>query len=295
MENCRSSRIFSNLLEKHTGQVVSANRQWRLEMTLKPVMRRYAIPDIVTLAAVINSDSDEQLQIECVEAMINNETCFFRDQANFALLTGPLLDSLRAQNGASKTLRIWSAACSTGQEPYSLAMMICENAEKWRGWAIEIFATDVSASALKRAKEGRYSQFEIQRGMPVVLMLKYFTQVGEDWVINENLLKMVTFRQHNMLAKVANHGKFDVILCRNMLMYLCDNRRRQVLDTIAASLAPNGLVMLGAAETVIGQTEKLNASRDFRGFYQTPDSASRRQGLPSSKLTQLAQIGALAT
>jgi chemotaxis protein methyltransferase CheR len=295
MESSHSNRVLSDLLEKHTGQVVAANRQWRLEMTLKPVMRRYSIPDIETLAAVINSGAEEQLKIDCVEAMINNETCFFRDQANFALLTGPLLDSLRAQNGVSKTLRIWSAACSTGQEPYSLAMMICENAEKWQGWAIEIFATDVSASALKRASEGRYSQFEIQRGMPVVLMLKYFTQVGEDWVINENLRKMVTFRQHNMLAKVENHRKFDVILCRNMLMYLCDDKRRQVLDTISTSVSSSGLVMLGAAETVIGQTEKLNASREFRGFYQTTEFASRRQGHLISDLAQPPNIAALAT
>ncbi len=284
MESSHSNRVLSDLLEKHTGQVVAANRQWRMETTLKPVMRRYSIPDIETLAAVINSGSEEQLKIDCVEAMINNETCFFRDQANFALLTGPLLDSLRAQNGVSKTLRIWSAACSTGQEPYSLAMMICENAEKWQGWAIEIFATDVSASALKRASEGRYSQFEIQRGMPVVLMLKYFTQVGEDWVINENLRKMVTFRQHNMLNKVEGHRTFDVILCRNMLMYLCDDKRRQVLDSVSDTIGPNGMVMLGAAETVIGQTEKLSASREFRGFFQRTDSASRRQAYPFSEV-----------
>jgi chemotaxis protein methyltransferase CheR len=271
MTNEIAHETLSRVLEKHTGQVVAANRHWRLEMALKPVMRRYSIPDPETLAAVIRSGSDSQLVTDCVEAMINNETCFFRDQPNFALLTGPLLDAMRAKNMQSKTLRIWSAACSTGQEPYSLAIMICENAEKWRDWTVEIMATDVSAGALKRAKEGRYSQFEIQRGLPVILMLKHFSQVDEDWYIKDNLKKMVTFRQYNMLERTMHSGKFDVILCRNMLMYLSEDKRRLVLDSISQSLSPGGMVMLGAAETVIGQTEKLQASREFRGFYQAPD------------------------
>ena len=268
MENAFSHQILSGLLEKHTGQVVSANRHWRLEMALKPVMRRYSIPDPETLAAIIKSGTDQQLATDCVEAMINNETCFFRDQPNFALLTGPLLDAMRAKNMRTKTLRIWSAACSSGQEPFSLAMMICENADKWRDWTVEIVATDVSGGALKRAKEGRYSQFEIQRGLPVVLMLKYFTQHGEDWQIQDNVKNRVTFRKQNMLDSVHYRGKFDIVLCRNMLMYLCDDKRRIVLDKIAQSLSPGGMVMLGAAETVIGQTEKLQASREFRGFYE---------------------------
>ncbi len=268
MDNGFAHQTLSGLLEKHTGQVVAANRHWRLEMALKPVMRRYAIPDPDTLAAVIKSGTDKQLETDCVEAMINNETCFFRDQPNFALLTGPLLDAMRAKNMQTKTLRIWSTACSTGQEPYSLAMMICENAEKWRDWNVEILATDVSAGALKRAKDGRYSQFEIQRGLPVILMLKHFSQVGEDWCIQDKLKKMVTFRQNNMLEPAMYRSKFDVILCRNMLMYLSEDKRRLVLDSISQSLSPGGLVMLGAAETVIGQTERLQASREFRGFYQ---------------------------
>jgi chemotaxis protein methyltransferase CheR len=266
--NGYSHRILSELLERHTGQIVAANRHWRLEMALKPVMRQYSIPDADTLAAVIQSGTDRQLASECVEAMINNETCFFRDQPNFALLTGPLIDAMRAKNANSKTLKIWSAACSTGQEPYSLAMMISENPEKWRNWTVEIYATDVSAAALKRAKNGRYSQFEIQRGLPVVLMLKYFSKVHEDWEIGDKLKKMVVFRQHNMLDRDRHHGKFDVVLCRNMLMYLSEDKRRQVLDSISGSLTPGGMVMLGAAETVIGQTTKLQASREFRGFYQ---------------------------
>ena len=145
---------LSALLEKHTGQTLLANRHWRIDMALKPLMRENSIPDLDTLIGLIEIDADPKLTSACVEAMINNETCFFRDQANFALLTGPVLDMLREQRMASKKLRIWSAACSTGQEPYSLAMAIQENAEKWRGWTIQIIATDISTSALAQAGAG---------------------------------------------------------------------------------------------------------------------------------------------
>jgi chemotaxis protein methyltransferase CheR len=279
MENAHSHAILSRLLEKHTGQVVAANRSWRLESTLKPIMRQYAIPDAQALAAVIDSGTDSRLELDCVEAMLNNETCFFRDQANFALLMGPLLDTIRENRSREKSLRIWSAACSTGQEPYSIAMMFCENAEKWRDWKIEIMATDVSAAALKHAKVGRYSQFEIQRGLPVVMMLKYFGQVGEEWIMRDDLRNMISFRQHNMLNPSHQYGKFDVILCRNMLMYLSEDKRQIVLNNIASLLNIGGMVMLGAAETVIGQTEKLQASREFRGFYEASGHATLHRGL----------------
>jgi chemotaxis protein methyltransferase CheR len=261
--------MLSNLLEKHTGQILLANRHWRVEMALKPVMRRNSIPDINTLVSLLVSDADEALMRECVEAMINNETCFFRDQANFALLTGPLLDSIRQQRSAHKRIRIWSSACSTGQEAYSIAMTMLENQEKWRGWTVQIVATDVSNGALAQAKSGRYSQFEIQRGLPVMLMLKYFRQDGEEWVASDDLRRKVNFSVHNMLEAPTKLGKFDLILCRNMLMYLCENKRKQVLDQLSDAIVPDGMLVLGAAETVIGQTEKFRSSPEFRGFYET--------------------------
>ncbi len=264
----RAYKTLSALLEKRTGQTLLANRHWRVDMALKPVMRQNSIPDLETLVSLIEIDADPKLTSQCVEAMINNETCFFRDQANFALLTGPVLDSLREHRAAKKRIRIWSAACSTGQEPYSLAMAINENAEKWRDWQVQIMATDVSGAALTQARSGKYSQFEIQRGLPVMLMLKYFEQQGENWVAKDHLRKMVTFAEHNMLQPARHLGTFDVILCRNMLMYLCEDKRTQVLDGMAPILAEDGILMLGAAETVIGQTEKFRSSQEFRGFYE---------------------------
>ena len=260
--------ILSNILEKHTGQTVLANLHWRIDMALKPLMRRNSVPDLPTLAALIEIDADPKLTRACVEAMVNNETSFFRDQPNFALLTGPVLDNMREHRMASKRLRIWSAACSTGQEPYSLAISILENAEKWRGWNIQILATDVSTSALAQAKEGRYSQFEIQRGLPVMQMLRHFEQQGEEWIVKDTLRKMVTFTEHNMLTPSRHFGRFDVICCRNVLMYLSDEKRGQILESITPLLEKDGLLMLGAAETVIGQTQKFRASREFRGFYE---------------------------
>jgi chemotaxis protein methyltransferase CheR len=264
----KAYKALSALLEKHTGQTLMANRHWRIDMALKPLMRFNSIPDLDTLVSLIEIDADPRLTSACVEAMVNNETCFFRDQANFALLTGPVFDMLREHRMATRKLRIWSAACSTGQEPYSIAMAISENAEKWRGWNIQILATDVSGAALAQAREGRYSQFEIQRGLPVMQMIRYFEQQGEEWVAKDSLRKMVTFTEHNMLNSGRHLGMFDVVLCRNMLMYLSDDKRSEVLDGISPLLATDGILMLGAAETVIGQTQRFKASQEFRGFYQ---------------------------
>jgi chemotaxis protein methyltransferase CheR len=273
----RAYNTLSAALEKHTGQTVPANRHWRIDMALKPLMRRNSVPDLQTLAALIEIDADPKLTRACVEAMVNNETSFFRDQPNFALLTGPVLDNIRDLRTDKKRLRIWSAACSTGQEAYSLAIAIAENAEKWRDWTVQILGTDVSASAVAQAREGRYSQFEIQRGLPVTQMLRHFEQHGEEWVAKDSIRKTVTFTEHNMLTPVHHFGRFDVILCRNMLMYLSDDKRSHILESIAPSLEDGGLLMLGAAETVIGQTQKFRASKEFRGFYETSQPQENAQ------------------
>jgi chemotaxis protein methyltransferase CheR len=264
----RLHKQLADLLRKHSGQQLMANRHWRVEMALKPVLRRHSIPDMDVLSNLLAGDGEPVLVRECVEAMINNETCFYRDQANFALLTGPVFDSLREKRKATRRLRIWSAACSTGQEPYSLAIYFAENPEKWAGWSIFIHATDISAPVLAQARKGRYSQFEIQRGLPVMLMLKYFEQDGTEWQLKDPIRRVVSFASHNQLESPRSVGVFDLVLCRNMLMYLCDENRRQVLGNLADAVTPDGIMMLGAAETVIGQTDRFEASREFRGFYE---------------------------
>jgi chemotaxis protein methyltransferase CheR len=259
--------VLSRALEKATGQVLLPNRQWRVETVLKPVMGRHSIPNLAVLTELLSAGSDKFLELECVDAMLNNETSFFRDQPNFALLTGPVLDYVREHRKDSKSLRIWCNACSTGQEPYSLAMALAQNPEKWAGWKIEIIASDVSATVIQKARTGRYSQFEIQRGLPVMLMLRYFEQIGTEWQLKDGIKDMVSFRQANALQQYAVAGKFDLILCRNMLMYLGEDAKRVVLNNLADSAHADTLLMLGAAETVIGQTNKFESSREFRGFY----------------------------
>jgi chemotaxis protein methyltransferase CheR len=272
--------ILSALLERTTGQLLMPNRIWRVEMGLKMIMRERSISDLSMLAEMVAAGTDPILDAACVDAMLNNESSFYRDQPNFALLTGPVLDGIRANRLAQKRLRIWSVACSTGQEPYSLAMAFADNAEKWAGWSIEIIASDISKTALQQAKLGRYSQFEIQRGLPVMLMLKHFAQVETDWILNPEVRNMVTFRHHNALGPPYAMGKFDLILCRNLLMYLSEDNRHKVLDNIADASEPDAMLMLGAAETVIGQTARFETSREFRGFYHRIAASKNSAPLP---------------
>lgn len=274
---------LSGLLERATGQLLQPNRHWRIDSVLKPLLGRHSIPDLAVLADLLNSKADPALETECIDAMLNNETSFFRDQANFALLTGPVLDHVRQSRSDRKHIRIWSAACSTGQEPYSLAMTFADNPEKWAGWRIEIVASDVSSSALQKARGGLYSQFEIQRGLPVMLMIRHFDQIDTDWQLKESIRKRVVFRHVNVMEPRDFEGKFDVILCRNMLMYLGEAGKRKAIDNLAEAAHGDTILMLGAAETVIGQTEQFEISREFRGFYvkQGGKSAQYRMRLAS--------------
>jgi chemotaxis protein methyltransferase CheR len=283
-DESREYSILGELLYKRTGQRLLANRHWRIDTALRPVMRKHSIPDINVLADLIQTDAMPELAIEIVDAMLNNETCFFRDQANFALITGPVLDALRDRRQGQKRLRIWSAACSTGQEAYSLAMGLCENAEKWRDWNIQIIANDVSETAVARARSGRFSQFEIQRGLPVTMMLKYFTQDGEDWIANEKLRRMIIFSQHNLVSNNSHLGQFDLILCRNMLMYLDETKRTSVLNSLSENLVSDGYLVLGASETVIGQTEKFVTSTEFRGLYEKSKPSQSSASLQQSQI-----------
>jgi chemotaxis protein methyltransferase CheR len=263
---------LSQLLLEYCGQRLESGRRWRMDASLLPIMREYGLPDLSTTVAVIRESDDAALRQRVIEAMINNETSFYRDQAYFALLTGPIFDALHHENRNSRRLRIWCSACSTGQEAWSIAMALAENSEKWRGWHIEIFASDVSSGVIEKARNGVFSQFEIQRGMPVTLMLKYFTQSGEDWKISDPIKKMVRFSQHNLLTGPIDSGVFDIILCRNMLMYLDNDARDKILDLIHTVMAPQGILMLGAAETILGQKCQLAPSREFRGFYKKSGS-----------------------
>lgn len=260
--------MLSDLIERKAGQVLTPDRYWRVETMLAPIMRAHALSSVDDLVAALSAGGNRLLERQTIDAMLNHETSFFRDQAAFALLTGPALSSLRESRAADRRIRIWSAACSTGQEAYSVAMSILENRRQWDGWDIEIIGSDVSTSVVEQAREGRYSQLVIQRGMPITLMLRYFMKDGEDWVAKPELRDMVRFRQHNLLDPVEDRNAFDLVLCRNVIMYLLPEHRPRVFRNLARSIRPEGLLMLGAAETIMGQTDLFRSSKDYRGLYR---------------------------
>lgn len=265
-----SCRILAGLLEARTGQQLTMSRRWRLETALAALLRERGIATLDELITILVMGREPSLSQEVVEALLNNETYFFRDRVPFDLLAAAALPRLAERRASERRLRIWSAGCSTGQELYSLAMMFAEEPAKWHGWRIELVGTDVSSHAVKRARAGLYTQFEVQRGLAITQMIRWFDETPDGWRANDRLRSMVRFDQHNLLdAPPGNDGDgFDLILCRNVLLYLNDERRRQAFDQLSGALAPDGWVMLGAGETVIGQTDRLVADRERRGLYR---------------------------
>ncbi|MBW8743469.1 MAG: protein-glutamate O-methyltransferase CheR [Sphingomonas sp.] len=251
---------FIALLEARTGQQMGANRNWRVETALKPVMRDTGHDTLEKLAEAIRADRGGPLADRVVDELLNQESSFFRDAAVF-----DIVEQAVSAIPDTRRPRIWSAGCSTGQEPLSLAMLF---AEKLDHQMPEILATDVSESALNKARAGHYTQFEIQRGLPIRRMMQWFDSVDGDWIANPGLTRMVSFRRMNLVADSLPIGRFDVILCRNVLLYFSLDMRRAVLGRLAQVLRPDGVLVLGAGETVIGQTDAFRPSQRYRGLYE---------------------------
>ena len=269
------------LLARRTGQTLCENRLWRIDTALKPLLVKYKLASLGELATMMDKAAGDSLQSEITDALLNNESFFFRDHLLFTYINNVLLEDIRTAKGANRTLSIWLAGCSNGQEAYSVAMMLAEDPARWAGWSIRIVATDVSEGAIERARKGIYSQFEIQRGLPVTRMVRWFDQDGENWVAREELRRMIDFRQQNMLLQTPLGGPFDLIFCRNVLLYFSLPVRRQVFARLRKLIAPHGYLMLGAGETVIGQTDDFASSRVHRGFY-CPTAESNEIALRSA-------------
>ena len=263
-----SSRILAGLLEARTGQQLTMSRRWRIETALAALLRERGIPSLDELITILVMGREPSLATQVVEALLNNETYFFRDRAPFDLLARAALPKLIQRRAATKRLTIWSAGCSTGQEAYSLAMLFAEDPVKWAGWTIDILGTDVSETVVRRAREGHYSQFEVQRGLGITQMIRWFEETDNGWRAVEPLRRTVRFQVQNLLEQPPHPGKFDFILCRNVLLYLNQERSGLVFDRIADAMAPDGWLMLGAGETVIGQTRRFEADADARGLYR---------------------------
>ena len=268
-----SSRILAGLLEARTGQQLTMSRRWRIETALSALLRERGIPTLDELITILVMGREPSLATKVVEALLNNETYFFRDRTPFDLLNKAALPKLMQTRQSEKRLRIWSAGCSTGQEAYSLAMLFAEDPQRWTGWTIDILGSDVSEEAVRRAREGIYSQFEVQRGLGIAQMIKWFEECDGGWRAIEPLRRVVRFQVHNLLEPTPHPGSFDIVLCRNVLLYLNAERRSQVFDRIASAMAGDGYLMLGAGETVIGQTRRFEADSDARGLYRLTERA----------------------
>ena len=270
--------FLRKLLKERSGLDLSADKQYLVESRLIPLARKAGLPGIAELVQKMKGGA-EALTSEVVEAMTTNETFFFRDKIPFDHLRETVLPALLKARAGRRSLRIWSAACSTGQEPYSIAMCLKERAQELAGWRIEIVATDLSQEVLEKAKSGIYSQFEVQRGLPVQLLVKYFTQVGEHWQINPEIRGMVQHRPLNLLQDFSHLGKFDVIFCRNVLIYFDQDTKAGIFRRLAKAFEPDGMLLLGAAETVVGISDAFRPHPDRRGLYLlNQDSAFQAQG-----------------
>jgi chemotaxis protein methyltransferase CheR len=255
------------LLKERSGLDLSADKQYLVESRLIPLARRAGLSGIAELVQKMKNGADA-LTTDVVEAMTTNETFFFRDKIPFDHLRDTILPQLVPARTNRRALRIWSAASSTGQEPYSIAMCLREFGPALSGWRIEIVATDLSQEVLEKSKAGIYSQFEVQRGLPIQMLVKYFKQTGELWQLNADIRGMVQHKQLNLLHDFSGLGKFDIIFCRNVLIYFDQDTKIRIFERLSKMLETDGTLMLGAAETVVGISDVFRPSPDKRGLYQ---------------------------
>lgn len=274
-----SHQIIADLLAERTGQHLTESRRWRVNSALAGIFREHGISNVDQLVCLLEDrprgKEGRDLSQEVVEALLNNETYFYRDKPTFDQLPAQILPELFKRRHNVRRLSIWSAGCSTGQEAYSLAMLFAEQAEQWRGWSIDILGTDVSHRAINAARSGLYSQFEVQRGLGVAQMLRFFDETPSGWQVCDTVRRMVRFSQHNMLSpQYPGRIPFDLVLCRNVLLYFDRDTRSSAFDRLSSAVMPDGFLMLGAGETVVGQTQRFIPTVKRASFFE-PLSATQ--------------------
>ncbi len=263
----------SKLVLDASGIVLTPDKQYLVESRLNPIARRNGFGGLNSLVEELRRERDLELRNQVVEAMTTNETFFFRDKTPFKLMEEVVYPHLVESRGANARVRIWAAACSTGQEPYSLAMQVREMSAKLKGMRVEILATDLSTAVLERARSGLFTQFEVQRGLPIQMLVKYFKKEEDSWRLSETIRDMVSFKEANLLKDFAHFGRFDVVFCRNVLIYFSPDRKKDILNRLAASSTKDGFLVLGAAETVLGLTAAFTPDREHRGLYRRDPNA----------------------
>jgi chemotaxis protein methyltransferase CheR len=272
---------LQKILKDRSGLVLSADKKYLLESRLMPLARKAGVAGISELVQKMKAGSESMIA-DVVEAMTTNETFFFRDKTPFEHFQNTVMPDLIKARAAKRSLRIWCAAGSTGQEPYSLAMIVKELGAALTGWRVEIVATDLSPEVLEKSRTGVYTQFEVQRGLPIQLLVKHFTQTGTTWQLNADVRAMVQFKQFNLLQDYTHLGKFDIIFCRNVLIYFDQPTKSDVFSRLAKASEPDGYLFLGAAETVIGLTDKYRVCPKRRGVYLPVDARAAPSVVPGA-------------
>ncbi|MBN8647012.1 MAG: protein-glutamate O-methyltransferase CheR [Caulobacterales bacterium] len=260
--------FIANLVRDRSGLVLTPDKTYLVESRLGPIARREGIASLEEMISIIKMRNDVRLIEAVVDAMTTNETFFFRDKTPFEHLENIILPDLVAKKRGG-TIRIWCAAASTGQEPYTIAMVIDQMGHKMGGCKVEIIGTDISERCLEKAKSGLYTQFEVQRGLPVNYLVKYFKKEGENWRISENIRNCARYRQMNLLDDFRTLGRFDIIFCRNVLIYFDITTKKRVLERMAQQVEGPGYLLMGAAETVLGITDTFRPVPNARGLYAT--------------------------
>ena len=259
--------FLSQHVKDTSGLVLKQEKAYLLESRLMPLVRQHGLNDLSDLVTALRSKSIATLDNEITEAMTTNESFFFRDNKPFDLFRDNVLPEIIKNRASKKSFKIWCAAASSGQEPYSLAMILLEKAAELAGWRYEITGTDISKDILKKAENGIYTQFEVQRGLPIQLLVKYFEKNGDGWQANEKLRSVVKYKYFNLLDNLKPLGQFDIVFCRNVLIYFDQETKGQVLDQISELMPDDGILFLGGAETVLGISDKFKPVPGQRGVY----------------------------
>ena len=277
--------FLAQFLKIGSGLIITEEKAYLVESRLVPLARKRGLADLDDLVAAVRGKKDANLNNDVVEAMTTNESFFFRDIKTFESLKDTVFPKIVPARKAAnaKKIRIWSAACSSGQEPYTIAMMLKENPAILQGSDVEIIGTDISNDILEKAREGIYTQFEAQRGLPIQLLMKYFTQVGEHWQINEDIRGMVQLHHANLLQDLSRLGKFDAVFCRNVLIYFEAPMKAEVLARIRTMMPDDGYLFLGAAETVVSISDSFKTIPGERGVYATDTATATAAAAAVSK------------
>jgi len=265
MLNAADYAFLADFLRRRSGLSITSEKTYLIESRLKPVALRSGFKTATELVRRLRSE-DEALARTVTEAMTTNETSFFRDKVPFDQFRDAMLPALLAARQSEMRLRIWCSAASSGQEPYSVAMII-DGVAHLGGWTIDIVASDINAEMIDRAKEGLYSQFEVLRGLPIQLLARHLHHEGGEWRISSSIRKRVQFEVFNLLDSFEPLGQFDVIFCRNVLIYFDQPLKHDVLGRLSDALSPDGYLVLGSAETMLGSGKGLEPLVNARGIY----------------------------